>query len=130
VKRLFFLLSLLLMPQFSLAHDSRHPEFDSWYRSLKNPNVKSSVVQDLGCCSMRDCHETEATIRQGKWWARLGKPTIEERGMLGIRVTWELTEWQEVPDYAILKSPNPTGSPVICHSTQYEIWCFIPDNQY
>ena len=31
---------------------------------------------------------------------------------------------------AILKVSNPTGSPVICHSAIYEIWCFVPDNQY
>jgi hypothetical protein len=45
-------------------------------------------------------------------------------------MTWELTEWKEVPREAILKVPNPTGGPVICHSTLYEIWCFIPDNEY
>jgi len=71
-----FLLSLLLM-QPCIAHDSKHPEFDSWYRGLKNPNFKSAVIQDLGCCSARDCHETEADIRSGRWWARVGKPHFE-----------------------------------------------------
>ena len=42
-------------------------------------------------------------------------------------VTWELTEWKEVPAEAILQVSNPTGSPVICHSTKNEIWCFVPD---
>jgi hypothetical protein len=45
-------------------------------------------------------------------------------------ISWELTEWKEVPTEAILKVSNPTGSPVICHSAIYEIWCFVPDNQY
>ena len=45
-------------------------------------------------------------------------------------VTWALTEWQEVPQQAILPVPNPTGSPVICHSAVYDIWCFVPDSQY
>jgi hypothetical protein len=45
-------------------------------------------------------------------------------------IRWELTEWKEVPNEAILKVSNPTGSPVICHSAIYEIWCFVPDNQY
>ena len=130
------LLSLLLT-QPCFAHDSKHPEFDSWYRGLKNPNSKSAVIQDLGCCSAREYHETEADIRKGRWWARVGKPHIElGQSLPGIptwpinEVTWELTEWKEVPTEAILKVSNPTGSPVICHSTRYEIWCFIPDNEY
>jgi hypothetical protein len=40
-------LSVLLM-QRCVAHDSNHPEFDSWYRGLKNPHFKSAVIQDLG----------------------------------------------------------------------------------
>jgi len=60
-----------------VAHDSKHPEFDYWYKGLKNPNRKSAVVQDLGCCSRRDCHETEADLRGGHWWAKVGKAHIE-----------------------------------------------------
>jgi hypothetical protein len=67
-----FLLGLLLIRP-CIAHDSKHPEFDSWYRGLKNPNFKSAVIQDLGCCSVRDYHETDADIRNGHWWARVGK---------------------------------------------------------
>ena len=136
-----FLLCLLLT-QPCIAHDTKHPEFDSWYRGLKNPNFKSSVIQDLGCCSARDCHVTEADIRNGRWWARVGKPHFEYGepksasdsqhpfDLVYYEITWELTEWKEVPTEAILKIPNPTGSPVICHSALYEIWCFIPDNEY
>jgi hypothetical protein len=133
-----FLLSLLLT-QPCIAHDSKHPEFDSWCRGLKNPNFKYAVIQDLGCCSARDCQETEADIRNGHWWARVGKPHIEYGELKSASdfqyppyevTTWELTEWKEVPTEAILKVSNPTGSPVICHSTRYEIWCFVPDNQY
>jgi hypothetical protein len=141
--RLIFLLGLLLA-QPSMAHDSKHPEFDSWYNGLLNPNLKSAVVQDLGCCSKRDCHITEADIRSGQWWARLGTPHIQygepktaaeaehALDLVHYEVTWELTEWKRVPSEAILKVPNPTGSPVICHSTSgaREIWCFIPDNQF
>ena len=72
MKRLLFLLGLLLT-QPCMAHDAKHPEYDSWYRGLKNPNFKSAVIWDLGCCSAKDCHETEADIRNGRWWARVGK---------------------------------------------------------
>jgi len=119
--QLIFLLGLLLA-QPSMAHDSKHPEFDSWYKGLKNPNLKSAVVQDLGCCSKRDCHITEADIRSGQWWARLGTPHIQygepktaaeaehALDLVHYEVTWELTEWKKVPSEAILKVPNPTGS--------------------
>jgi hypothetical protein len=141
MKRLIFFLGLLLT-QPCMAHDTKHPEFDAWYRSLKNPNFKSAVVRDLGCCSARDCHETEADLRNERWWARVGTPHFEYRGLKSSSdsqhpldlayydVTWELTEWKEVPPEAILKTSNPTGNPVICHSSWDEIWCFIPNSQY
>jgi len=140
MKRLLFLLGLLLT-QPCLAHDAKRPELDSWYRGLKNPNFNSAVVRG-GCCSRRDCHETEADLRDGHWWARVGKAHIEygeqkpasetedPLDLVYYDVTWELTDWKEVPPEAVLKTSNPTGSPVICHSTRYEIWCFVPDNQY
>jgi hypothetical protein len=134
----------LLLARPSMAHDSNHPEYDSWYQGLKNPNLKSAVVQDLGCCSKKDCHITEADIRDGKWWARLGEILIEygapkssaefEHPLDFVQegISWELTEWKEVPVEAILQVANPTGSPVICHSTYGapEIWCFIPDSLF
>ena len=135
------LLLSLLLTWPCIAHDSKHPEFDSWYKGLKNPNFKSAVIRDLGCCSARDCHETEADIRNGRWWARVGKlhtkylgpkPATEAQHAFDYyeEISWELTEWMEVPAEAILKIPNPTGGPVICHSTYDEIWCFVPDNEY
>lgn len=125
-----------------MAHDAKHPELDSWYKGLKNPNFNSAVVRDLGCCSRRDCHETEAELRDGHWWARVGKahleygepkPASETEHALDLvyyDVIWELTDWKEVPTEAILKVPNLAGSPVICHSNRDEIWCFVPENEY
>jgi hypothetical protein len=107
------------------AHDSNHPEFNQWYKQLRKPNIHSKV---MGCCSVRDCHETEAEIRGNQWWARVGRLRIEN-ALVGT-VIWTLTEWRPVPDYAVLRVANPTGSPVICHSEIYEIWCFVPDNEY
>ena len=136
MKQLLFLFALLLTEP-CIAHDAKHPEYDSWYRGLKNPNFKSAVIRDLGCCSAKDCHETEADIRNGRWWARVGKlhtkylgpkPASEAQHAFDLayeEISWELTEWKEVPNEAILKVSNPTGSPVICHSAIYEIWCFV-----
>jgi hypothetical protein len=115
------LLPSLLLTWPCIAHDSKHPEFDSWYKGLKNPNFKSAAIRDLGCCSARDCHETEADIRNGRWWARVGKlhtkylgpkPATEAQHAFDYdeEISWELTEWKEVPAEAILKIPNPTGA--------------------
>jgi len=129
----------------ALAHDPRHPEYDSYYRGLKNPNSESGVVRVLGCCNKKDCHETEAEMRNGEWWAKIGKATVIHKTpppRFGDRtaghydpsqdeVIWELTEWKKVPPKAVIeRTANPTGSPVICHSAQMEIWCFVPDNQF
>jgi hypothetical protein len=107
------------------AHDSNHPEFNQWYKQLRNSNIHSKVIS---CCSVRDCHETEAEIRGNQWWARVGRLRIESA--LVETVVWTLTEWRPVPDYTVLRVANPTGIPVICHSEIYEIWCFVPDNEY
>jgi hypothetical protein len=77
---------------------------------------------------VRDCHETEAEIRGNQWWARVGQLRVEN-ALVGT-VIWTLTEWRPVPDNAVLRVANPTGNPVICHSEMFDIWCFVPDNQY
>jgi hypothetical protein len=123
--------SICLSGQPSLAHDYKHPEFNEWYKSLKNPNIDSEVIKIMGCCSQNDCHVTQAEIREGRWWARVGiGKTLYNFLAKRDDIDWELTEWRIVPLYAILQQANPTGEPVICHSRAYEIWCFIPDNQY
>lgn len=128
MKPLLILLALGLLLTQSSAHDAKRPEFNTWYKSLRNPKIKSAVVQDMGCCGVRDCHETDAEMRGNRWWARVGEPHVDNE-LVGT-VSWTLTEWRPVPDYAVLQLANPTGTPVICHSQMYEIWCFVPDNQY
>src|SRR6516225_6989858 len=103
------------------AHDSNHPEFNQWYKQLRNPSIHSEVVKDLGCCSVRDCHETVAEMRGNQWWARVGRLRVEN-ALVGT-VTWTLTEWQPGPDYAVLKVASPPGNSVIYHSEICEIWC-------
>jgi hypothetical protein len=64
MKLLLLALSLLATP--ALAHDANHPEFNGWYKSLRNPQIHSAVIKDLGCCSYRDCHTTDAELRNGQ----------------------------------------------------------------
>jgi hypothetical protein len=82
------------------AHDSNHPEFNQWYKQLRNPSIHSEVVN---CCSVRDCHGTEAEIRGNQWWARVGRLRLEN-ALVGT-VIWTLTEWRPVPDYAVGARP-------------------------
>ena len=54
----------LLMPAH--AHDYKRPDLDGWYSTLHRKGLT------LGCCSKEDCHTTEAEVRNGVWWARMG----------------------------------------------------------
>ena len=118
------------------ASNSQHP-FDLVYYEItweltEWKEVPTEAILKFSNPVMRQ----EADIRSGRWWARVGKPHFEygepkSAGRLPnilfdlvyYEITWELTEWKEVPTEAILKFSNPTGSPVICHSTLFEIWC-------
>ena len=115
-KHLCVLAVVVLIATPCLAHDAKHPEFDDWYKGLRNSKL-STFVNNFPCCSARHCHVTEADIRNGKWRARVGKPEVKF-DLVHTTVTWTLSEWQEVPQQAILQVPNPTGSPMICHSAE------------
>lgn len=116
---------------FANAHDARHPDFDGWYRSLMRPNV-SGYSGPAGCCDVTDCHETDAYLKDGYWWARLGKPVFH-----GAERDWELLYYVQVPDDVVLKGKdNPTGYAVICHEITWtgstfavdriKVLCFVP----
>ena len=118
------LTAILLAVTPTLAHDWKHPEYDSWYRDLRRPNPPRSEFKS--CCSKSDCHTTDAELRNGDWWARIG-----QRNKGG----WDLTEWKKVPPESVLQhQSNPTGEAVICHSNtpdqnNVRIWCFVPANE-
>jgi hypothetical protein len=112
------------------AHDWRRPDLDDWYGGLKRPNVAASPQsQSTSCCSSKDCHVTQAELRGGDWWARVGKPRSDG--------DWDLLDWVRVPSDVVLQQhDNPTGEGVICHSLDWTgnklnaslitIWCFVP----
>lgn len=136
VARLVLVLWYLLIPTTALAHDWKHPDLDQWYSGLMRPHGHSWSGGG-SCCSKTDCHTTEAEIRNGKWWARLGVPKEHD--------DWDLRDWVEVPDELIVRGPNgnpvanQAGEAVICHSwsmTGHQlfpaastIYCFVPPNQ-
>lgn len=123
--------AVLLCSAGARAHDWRRPDLDDWYGTLKRPNVAVSPRQSQfsSCCSRRDCHTTEAELRDGDWWARVGKPRTDG--------DWDLLDWVRVPpDVVLQQHDNPTGEGVICHSLDWNgtklnvslitIWCFVP----
>jgi hypothetical protein len=60
------------------------------------------------CCSEADGRETEYDIRGDKFWVPVD----------GV--------WQEVPDDALITSPNRLGRPMLWLDGSHNIRCFIP----
>lgn len=127
-----FLILALLLPSAAWAHDPSHPEFDGFYQNLHKP--KANFGGTISCCAKIHCHETDAEIRFGEWWARIGKPLGEGK--------WEMKDWIKVPPEAILTGQtNPTGQGVICHDIAWSantneidthstvIFCFVPPSE-
>lgn len=115
------------------AHDWQKPNLDGWYSSLRRPGMDPNF--NFSCCSKSDCHETEAEMRGGDWWARLGRQKTVEGGL-----DWELQDWIKVPAEVVLQhQSNPTGNAVICHSMvldpamhvsqQSTVYCFVPPTE-
>jgi len=129
------LVSVLLLPAHS--HDYKRLDLDGWYESLHRPS-KGRSFQSASCCSKHDCHTTEAEIRNGQWWARLGKPIDRHDG----NRDWELGEYIKIPDELIVRDArgmpirNEAGEAVICHSLGWvfnkvvpeasTVYCFVP----
>jgi hypothetical protein len=109
----------------AFGHDWRRPDLDDWYGGLKRPGM---ITGFAGCCSKTDCHTTQAELRDGDWWARVGQPRGDG--------DWTLLDFVRVPAAVVLKHDNPTGEAVICHSLDWSaeridphtvvIWCFVP----
>jgi hypothetical protein len=103
-------MAIFLTGGSSKAHDYTRPDLDDWYRSLHRKGLSFS------CCSKQDCHTTEAELRDGVWWARLGTPVILPDG----RRDWILGDYVRIPDELIVRGenglpvPNPEGEAVVC----------------
>lgn len=116
------------------AHDYKRPDLDNWYSGLHRPGAP------YPCCSRQDCHTTEAEIRNGVWWARIGKPIDH-----GEHRDWELGDYVRIPDELIVRDErgmpvqNPEGEAVICHDTSWvggqtsvigtTVFCFVPGTE-
>ena len=120
----------LLTSASAFGHDWSKPQLDPWYNSLRRPHVRSPA--QTSCCSVLDCHTTEAERRGNDWWARLGLPDV-----INGKRQWILGPWVKVPDDIIVRdTPNAAGEPVLCHSFVNTagnisvegsvLFCFVP----
>jgi hypothetical protein len=128
------LLMILAEIRTAHAHDWRRPDLDQWYGSLKRPGVASNAWGLSSCCSKTDCHTTQAELRGGEWWARIGVKRADG--------DWDLKEFVRVPPEVVLqRQDNPAGEGVICHSITWAmdrnvidaaastIYCFVPPSE-
>jgi hypothetical protein len=124
------------------GHEREHPELNGWYEGLRRP-------YGLPCCSRRDCHRTDAELRQDGWYARLGIPVYSD-----LAHGQEVPEWRlidppvHIPEELIVKDSrgrpvnNPEGEAVICHEATFvngkadvdpartAVWCFVPPGEF
>ena len=84
------------------------PHYDQWFRSLKQPGSQ------ISCCSLNDCDQTVAELRDGAWWAQV-------RGI-----------WRQIPPEKIVKTPlSIDGEAYVCANPSMRpdltnIYCFVP----
>jgi hypothetical protein len=124
------------------GHEREHPEFNAWYEGLRRPF-------GLPCCSRRDCHRTDAELRQDGWYARLGVPVYSDPADSQGVPEWRLIDPPvRIPEELIVKDSrgrpvsNPEGEAVICHQAalvngkadvdpvKTPVWCFVPPGEY
>jgi hypothetical protein len=133
---LSFATLLFMLPAYS--HDPARPDLDEWYSNLHRQGMAH-------CCDKTDCHRTDAELRDGKWWARLGDPVYSNDANTGalLGTNWNLGPYVLIPDDVIVKDENgkaianPEGEAVICHQVLHTInklpnwkdenvYCFVP----
>ena len=97
--------ALLAVATAAAAHDG-DDVLARWYRSLRTWEGRS-------CCTMRDCHPAEARLTNGHWEVLVQPYEAPAR-------------WSIVPDHAVLRRDNPDGRPIVCHTPNGFIRCFVP----
>jgi hypothetical protein len=137
-----FTMVIVAVSTWTLVHDYKRPDLDQWYGSLRRPGMSSNWSGISSCCSKKDCHTTEAELRDGVWWARIGKPVDRADGSRD----WILGDYVRVPDELIVKGnnglpvANPEGEAVLCHSIAWKnaneidsgnttLFCFVPGTE-
>ena len=97
--------ALMAVTAVARAHEGEDA-LARWYRSPRTAEGRS-------CCSMRDCHPAEARLSNGQWEVLVQPYEAPAR-------------WTTVPAQAVLRRDNPDGRPIVCHTPNGFIRCFVP----
>jgi len=75
----------------------------AWFKSLR--------LNGVSCCDISDCRQTEATWRDGGWWAY----SPHKKAMISV------------PEAKVLHSPmSIDGEAYLCEGLAGTIYCFVP----
>jgi len=90
------------------AHDHSRPDLDGWFKSLRNKNT-------VPCCDGSDAMR----LSDVDWDAKDGHYRVRLEG-----------EWVDVPDTAVIESPNRAGQtmvwPYYLNGGLRGVRCFMP----
>lgn len=106
------------------AHDAAHPERTEWFKSLKSH--KGMCCDGFDALHLKDV-DWETQNKDGSHYRVKVPKTKEdfERAALGEEVE---TEWEDVPDDAVVDEPNRDGSTLVWPLYGYmgvNIRCFM-----
>lgn len=117
---LVIVLGLIVHIRRSSAHDHARPDLNGWFDSLRSGKGP--------CCSNSD----GVTVADADWEAvnDAAKPTVHYRVRIAdTRRPGDPMIWLDVPDEAVLATPNLDGRTIVWPIAGYEgmfIRCFIP----
>ncbi len=102
-------------PPGSTQSDLMAP-YAEWLRGLTNPTTGE------GCCSLSDCRVVDFRLTRNGYEAYLDKNTFPGAP----------DAWLSVPDYVVVRKPNPTGFAIACWASWHKLsngwFCFTPSN--
>jgi hypothetical protein len=103
----------------AIAHDHNHPELDSWYKSLMQPDNPTA-----SCCGVADAYWCDDIhVRDGKTYCRI---TDDRPDLPSGRVHREVGDEFEIPPNKLKwDAGNPTGHAVIFLRVDGMVWCFV-----
>lgn len=94
--------SLAILAVLFAAGPAAAEDRGAWFKSLKQPDT------GLSCCDISDCRRTDASFRNGQWFAR---------------VEGEMTP---IPPNKEVKRTSIDGDAYVCSGLQRKIFCFVP----
>lgn len=117
--KLILLIILFLISAAAIAHDGDRHDLDGWFKSLQNKN-------NVPCCDGSDALHLRDVDTETQ-----NKPRSHYRVRIPKRQGGLEMIWIDVPDDAVIETPNKDGSTIVWPvysfpaATPY-VRCFIP----